>query len=99
MVHEQLLTNFNTKLQAALVQATGPGTVAVDAKNYAAIVGDETPIPGGDVTNHALTAYNLLQSLSATNQAKAKALAEARLYASWEKRFKAVASSRYTGTG
>merc|ERR1712113_1013065 len=98
MVHEQLLTNFNTKLQAALTQATGPGKVALDAKNYAAIVGDEIPSVGGPVTAHAVVAYNLLQSLSATNKAKAKALAEARLYSSWENRFKAV-SSRFTGTG
>merc|ERR1712217_637317 len=93
MVHEQLLTNFNTKLQTALAQATGPGKVAVDAKNYAAIVGDETPSVTGDVTTAAVTAYTVLQSLSTTNQAKAKAFLE-----KVEKRFKAVAS-RFTGIG
>merc|ERR1712113_373011 len=72
MVHEQLLTNFNTKLQTALAQATGPGKVAIDAKNYAAIVGDATPTATGDVTAEAVTAYGMLQSLSTAAQAKAK---------------------------
>merc|ERR1712014_86539 len=97
MIHEQLLTNFNTKLQLAVPQTAGAGQVAIDAKNYAAIVGEDTPVVGNDITQDAVDAHGLLQKLDAANQAKAKALAEARLYASWKKRFEAVAS-QFTGT-
>merc|ERR1712039_265813 len=89
MVHEQMLTTFNTKLRAALVQGTGVGKVVIDAKNYAAIIGDEKPVPSlaSGIKSEALAAYNALQALSKANKAKALALAEARLYGSWLARF------------
>merc|ERR1711972_230563 len=102
MVHEQMLTTFNTKLQAALVQGTAAGDVAIDAKNYAAIVGDELPVVSTStgITAGALAAYNALQAMNSANKAKAKALAETRLYGSWLARFEKLRDTddRFTGT-
>merc|ERR1711920_52725 len=102
LVHEQMLTTFNTQLQAALVQGTAAGDVAIDAKNYAAIIGDELPVVSTTtgITAGALAAYNALQAMNAANRAKAKTLAEARLYGSWLARFKQLrdTNSRFTGT-
>merc|ERR1711972_878733 len=103
LVHEQMLTTFNTELQTALTQGTTAGAVATDAKNYAAIIGDTLPVasPGTTgITTAAVAAYNALQSMGTANQAKAKALAETRLYGSWLARFKKLrdTDSRFTGT-
>merc|ERR1711920_925032 len=89
LVHEQALTTFNTALRTALTQTTGSGHVAIDAKNYAAIFG--ATLPSVDTTTGvnqgAVDAYNALQAMSTANQAKAKTLAETRLYGSWLARF------------
>lgn len=99
LVHEQMLTSFNTKLQAALTQATTAGAVATDAKNYAAIVGDTEPVVSTTILQSAKDAHDILQRMSTANQAKAKASAETRLYDSWAKRFKAlVDAARFGGT-
>jgi len=99
LVHEQMLTSFRTKLNAALTQATTSGAVATDAKNYAAIVGAATPTVAAPITQSAADAYKMLQTMSTSNQAKAKASAETRLYDAWAKRFKAlVAAGRFGGT-
>merc|ERR1712217_199101 len=102
MVHEQMLTNFNTKLQAALTQGTTSGDVKTDAKNYAAIVGDAVPTadPDTGITSDAAQAYTALQAMGAAHQAKAKALAETRLYGSWLARFKQLRDNddQFTGT-
>merc|ERR1712050_707711 len=98
MVHEQMLATFNTKLQTALSQGTGVGDVKKDAKNYAAIFGDSAPTVSGDVVQAAVNAYTSYQALSTANQAKAKALAEARRFGSWQKRFnKLVEADRFSG--
>merc|ERR1711972_184422 len=103
MVHEQMLTTFNTQLQAALVQTTNGGDVAIDAKNYAAIVGDTLPVQSitTGITSGAVAAYTALQAMNSANQAKAKSLAETRLYGSWLARFKKLrdTSSRFTSAG
>merc|ERR1719436_1773037 len=96
LIHEQLLTNFNTQLNTALVQGTGPGKVAVDAKNFAAIFGTVAPTATGDILTAAVTAYGQVQKMGTANLAKAKALAEARLFGSWQKRFKEV-NGQFTG--
>merc|ERR1712061_301688 len=103
MVHEQMLTTFNTDLKKALTQATTVGAVAKDAKNYAAIVGDTKPdadTTGTGIRADAVSAYTALQAMSAANQAKAKTLAETRLYESWLARFKHLrdTDSKFTGT-
>merc|ERR1712113_1210597 len=101
MVHEQMLTTFNTALRTALTQATGSGKVAIDAKNYAAIIG--ATLPSVDATTGvnqgAVDAYNALQAMSTANQAKAKTLAETRLYGSWLARFKKLrdTDSQFSG--
>lgn len=104
LVHEQMLTTFNTKLTAALTQGTAAGAVATDAKNYAAIIGDTLPVANPattGITADAVAAYNALQAMGTANQVKAKALAETRLYGSWLARFKKLrdTSSRFTGAG
>merc|ERR1711920_309704 len=102
MVHEQMLTIFNTDLKKALTQATTVGAVAKDAKNYAAIVGDTLPVES-DTTGiraSAVSAYKALLAMSTANRAKAKTLAETRLYESWLARFKHLrdTDSKFTGT-
>merc|ERR1711920_921492 len=102
MVHEQMLTTFNTDLKTALTQATTLGAVATDAKNYAAIVGDTLPVKDTTtgITADAVSAYTALKAMSAANQAKAKTLAETRLYGSWLARFKHLRDTdgKFTGT-
>merc|ERR1712217_998417 len=97
MVHEQMLTTFNTKLQTALAQGDTAGDVTKDAKNYAAIIGDTTPTATAPILQAAVDAYSTYATLSTAT--KAKALAEARLYGSWQKRFKKlVDAGRFSGT-
>lgn len=101
MVNEQMLTSFNTGLQTALTQATAPGKVTIDAKNYAAIFGDVRPSvdPTTGIRQGAQDAYDAFQTLDSANQAKAKTLAEARLYGSWTARFKTLRdTNQFTGT-
>merc|ERR1712039_698759 len=99
MVHEQMLTDFNTNLLKALKQGTTDGDVSKDAKNYAAIFGDAEPTVSTTILQEAVNAYTSYQALDTANQAKAKALAEARLYESWKKRFnKLVDAGRFSGT-
>jgi len=99
MVHEQMLTTFNTKLQTALAQGDTAGDVTKDAKNYAAIFGDSTPTATAPILQAAVDAYSTYATLSTATKTKAKALAEARLYGSWQKRFKKlVDAGRFSGT-
>merc|ERR1711920_474368 len=102
MVHEQMLSTFNTNLQKALTQATTSGAVATDAKNYAAIFGDEVFVKDATkgITAEAVAAYDALQAMSTANQAKTKTLAQTRLYGSWLARFKQLrdTDNKFTGT-
>merc|ERR1711920_168547 len=98
LVHESMLSDFRANLLLALPQT---GTVEADAKNYGAIMGDELPTASGTtgILASAVTAYNQIQSMSATQAAKAKTMAETRVYASWHKRFKAlIDANTFSGT-
>merc|ERR1712228_803650 len=95
LVHEAMLSDFRANLLLALPQT---GTVEADAKNYAAIVGAAAPTTTG-ILAAAVNAYNQIQSMSATQAAKAKTMAETRVYESWYKRFKAlIAANTFSGT-
>merc|ERR1712083_366660 len=82
------------------------GDVAIDARNFAKIFGDSLPTADTACTTscirtQAVTAWNYLQEMGTANQAKAKALAETKLYGSWLARFKKLRddSGQFTGTG
>merc|ERR1712050_476356 len=99
LVGEKILTSFDDKLKAALLQATTPGGVAKDAKNFAAIFGDTEPQTSTTILQSAQDAWNMVQRMSTANQATAKASAERRLYDSWAKRFKVlVGAGRFSST-
>merc|ERR1712050_608139 len=62
--------------------------VAIDAKNYGALIGSVEPTVANDVVASTQKAWKTLQLLSASSKATALASAESRLYGSWFKAFK-----------
>merc|ERR1712113_1217911 len=98
MAHALMLADFNSNLLLALKQTTNDGDVSKDAKNFNAIFGDNEPSTSSTIRQEAVNAYTSYQELSSANQAKARALAEERLYGSWELRFnKLVDAGRFSG--
>merc|ERR1711920_763891 len=95
---DELLLDFRGKMRSAIKLSDASGQVAIDAKNFEAIFGETQPNPTGtDIRTAALNAWTTLRNADKATRAKAKELAEARLYSSWQKRFKAV-ESQFAGS-
>merc|ERR1712217_19974 len=88
LVHEGLLSQFQKDLKKAITQDLGSNKVAIDAKNYGALIGSIEPTVANDVIAETKAAWKTLQVLSTSAKATALASAESRLYGSWLKTFK-----------